>query len=119
MSACYGVAFMGVAAEWFWGRWFAAGLGWSGVMVARRVVRHDRAGRPCSRSTAGVHGLVVLALAGKKMAERFDLQPALARALRHGRVRRRAAAQDRDARVGVAAERDPVGPRRPRSRGRG
>src|SRR5258708_5433150 len=27
MSACYGVAFMGVAAEWFWGRWFAAGLG--------------------------------------------------------------------------------------------
>src|SRR5262245_14522412 len=33
ISACYGVAFVGVVADWFWGRWFASGLGWSGVMV--------------------------------------------------------------------------------------
>jgi len=75
MAACYGVAFMGVAAEWFWGRWFAAGLGWSGVMVG--VASMIMIGwSPVLGLYAGVHGLVVLALGGKKMAERFDLQPA-------------------------------------------
>lgn len=75
MAGCYGVAFMGVAAEWFWGRWFAAGLGWSGVMVG--VASMVMIGwSPVLGIYAGVHGLVVLALSGKKMAERFDLQPA-------------------------------------------
>jgi hypothetical protein len=75
LSACYGVAFMGVAAEWFWGRWFASGLGWSGVMVA--VASLVMLGwTPVLAIYGGVHGLVVLALAGKKMAERFDLQTA-------------------------------------------
>jgi hypothetical protein len=75
MAACYGVAFMGVAAEWFWGRWFAVGLGWSGVMVgAASMVLIGWS--PVLGIYGGVHGLVVLALAGKKMAERFDLQPA-------------------------------------------
>lgn len=75
MSVCYGVAFMGVAAEWFWGRWFAAGLGWSGVMVAvASVVMIGWS--PVLAIYGGLHGVVVLALAGKKMVERFDLQPA-------------------------------------------
>jgi hypothetical protein len=75
MAACYGVAFMGVAAEWFWGRWFAAGLGWSGIMVG--VASMVMIGwSPVLGIYGGLHGLVVLALAGKKMAERFDLQPA-------------------------------------------
>ena len=34
LALCYGVAFVGVVAEWFWGRWFATGLAWSGVMIA-------------------------------------------------------------------------------------
>ena len=34
LAACYVVAFFAVVAEWFWGRWFATGLGWSGLMVA-------------------------------------------------------------------------------------
>jgi hypothetical protein len=75
LSACYGVAFMGVAAEWFWGRWFASGLGWSGVMVA--VASLVMLGwTPVLAIYGGLHGLVVLALAGKKMVERFDLQTA-------------------------------------------
>jgi hypothetical protein len=75
MSACYGVAFMGVAAEWFWGRWFAAGLGWSGVMVA--AASFAMIGwSPVLAIYGGLHLLVVVALSGKKMAERFDLQPA-------------------------------------------
>jgi hypothetical protein len=75
LSLCYGVAFMGVAAEWFWGRWFAAGLAWSGVMVA--VVSLVMIGWvPALGIYGGLHGLVVLCLSGKKMAERFDQQPA-------------------------------------------
>ena len=34
LALCYGVAFFAVVAEWFWGRWFATGLAWSGVMIA-------------------------------------------------------------------------------------
>jgi hypothetical protein len=75
MSACYGVAFMGVAAEWFWGRWFASGLGFSGVMVA--VGSFVMIGwSPILAIYGALHAIVVLALAGKKMADRFDLQPA-------------------------------------------
>src|SRR5258707_11133069 len=74
MSACYGVAFMGVAAEWFWGRWFADGLGWSGLLVA--VASLFMIGwTPVLAIYGALHGVVVLALAGNKMAERFDLQP--------------------------------------------
>jgi hypothetical protein len=76
LSVCYGVAFMGVAAEWFWGRWFAEGLGWSGVMIAVASLVMIGGWQPFLGIFGAVHGLVVLMLAGKKMAERFDLQPA-------------------------------------------
>jgi hypothetical protein len=75
-SACYAIAFMGVAAEWFWGRWFAAGLGWSGIMVATVAMVQIGEWVPAMGIYGGLHLLVVMALAGKKMADRFDLQPA-------------------------------------------
>lgn len=75
LSACYAVAFMGVAAEWFWGRWFAAGLAWSGVMVAVASLVMIGWVAPLA-IYGGLHGLVVLCLSGKKMVERYDLQPA-------------------------------------------
>jgi hypothetical protein len=75
LAACYGVAFMGVAAEWFWGRWFAAGLGWSGLMIACVPMLMSGEWSPVLGIYGGLHGLVVLALAGTKMAERYDLQP--------------------------------------------
>ena len=72
--ACYVVAFFAVVAEWFWGRWFATGLGWSGMMVA--IVRGvpDRAGIPALAIYGLLHARVVLPLAGKSMAARYDLQ---------------------------------------------
>jgi hypothetical protein len=75
MSACYGVAFMGVAAELFWGRWFATGIGWSGVMIAVAAIAQI-GWAPALGIYGGLHALVVVALAGQKMAARFDLQPA-------------------------------------------
>lgn len=75
LSVCYGVAFMGVAAEWFWGRWFAIGLGWSGIMLAGASL-FMVGWTPILAFYGGLHGLVVLLLMGAKMAERYDLQPA-------------------------------------------
>jgi hypothetical protein len=73
LGACYLVAFLGVAAEWFWGRWFASGLGWSGIMVG--VLSLVMIGwSPPLAIYAGLHVLVVLALLGKKMSALYDLQ---------------------------------------------
>jgi len=75
LSFCYGVAFVAVVAEWFWGRWFASGLAWSGIMIA--VAALVVVGWVPALAVFGVlHLLVVVALMGKKMAARYDLQEA-------------------------------------------
>jgi hypothetical protein len=75
LAACYVVAFLALTADWFWGRWFASGLGWSGLMVA--VISLVMIGwAPALAIYGGLHGLVVVALLGKKMAAQYDLQEA-------------------------------------------
>jgi len=75
LAGCYLVAFFGVAAEWFWGRWFASGLGWSGVMVS--VASLFMIGwMPALAIYGALHLVIVLALMGKKMAARYDMQEA-------------------------------------------
>jgi len=76
LSVAYGVAFMGVAAEWFWGRWFAAGLGWSGLMLAIAPMVMTGSFSPFLAVYGGLHGLVILMLGGPKMAARYDQQQA-------------------------------------------
>jgi len=73
LAACYAVAFVAVVAEWFWGRWFATGLGMSGIMVA--IASLAMLGwTPVLALYGGLHALVVAVLTGKKMAARYDLQ---------------------------------------------
>ena len=73
LAACYAVAFVAVVAEWFWGRWFATGLAWSGIMVA--IASLAIVGWvPLLAIMGGLHVLIVVALAGKTMAARYDLQ---------------------------------------------
>jgi hypothetical protein len=73
LAACYVVAFLALAAEWFWGRWFASGLGWSGLMVA--VISLVMIGwAPPLAIYGGLHLVVVVALMGKKMVAQYDLQ---------------------------------------------
>jgi hypothetical protein len=73
LAACYLVAFLGVTAEWFWGRWFASGLGWSGLMVAGVSMVMLGWLWPLA-IYGGLHGLVVLLLLGKRMSVFYDLQ---------------------------------------------
>jgi hypothetical protein len=73
LAGCYVVAFFAVVAEWFWGRWFASGLGWSGLMVAIFAMFMN-GWDPTLAIYGGLHALIVLPLAGKSMAARYDLQ---------------------------------------------
>ncbi len=73
LSLVYLTAFMGVAAECFWGRWFASGIGWSGFMVGiASLAMHGW--NPVFVVYGAFHALVVLMLLGPKMAARYDLQ---------------------------------------------
>jgi len=75
LALCYLTAFMALASEWFWARWFASGLGWSGAMVGVfALVIHGW--QPALAVYGGLHALVVAMLAGPKIAARYDLQPA-------------------------------------------
>jgi hypothetical protein len=76
LALAYAVGFMGVAAEWFWGRWFACGLCWSGLAIAIASLFQLGEWNPMLGVYGGLHGLVVLMLSGEKMAARYDLQPA-------------------------------------------
>jgi hypothetical protein len=74
LALCYLVGFFGIAAEWFWARWFASGLGWSGLMVG--IVGLASIGWHPMLALFGVlHGAIVLMLYGTKVSERYELRP--------------------------------------------
>lgn len=75
LSVCYAVGFVGVVAEFFWGRWFATGLAWSGVMMAIAIMAM-LGWVPQLAVFGGLHLLVAVTLMGKKMAARYDMQEA-------------------------------------------
>jgi hypothetical protein len=75
LSLCYLTAFLAVASEWFWARWFATGLGWSGAMVAVAAMVMMGEVNAALMIFGGLHALVVVMLMGSKMVARYDMQP--------------------------------------------
>jgi hypothetical protein len=73
LSVCYLLAFIGVVAEWFWGRWFATGLGWSGLMVAALSLVLVGWAPPLVIYGA-LHGLIVVLLLGKRVSALYEMQ---------------------------------------------
>ena len=70
LALCYGLAFFGVAAEWFWARWFAMGLGNFGALMLLVLPRVDF---DYIFVFFGVtHLLVVLCLMGEGMAAKYE-----------------------------------------------
>src|SRR5258706_12006597 len=68
MALIYTTAFFGVAAEWFWGRWFATGLGYWGVTMTAMAFIAARE-LPGQMVFFGLtHSLIALCLLGEKMA---------------------------------------------------
>jgi hypothetical protein len=74
LSLAYLTSFFALAAGWFWARWFASGLGWSGFMVGVMALVMFGWIPPLAIYT-GLHALIVAALLGPKMATRYELRP--------------------------------------------
>jgi hypothetical protein len=73
LGLCYLIAFIALASQWFWARWFASGLGWSGFMVG--LMSLVMVGwHPAFGIYTGMHLLILATLWGRKMAERYELQ---------------------------------------------
>lgn len=72
LCGCYFLAFLGIAGGYFWGRWVATGIGYSGAMSILAVGQVEDPWPIVIWS--GAHTLVILALAGRKMAEAFELR---------------------------------------------
>jgi len=76
MTVMYGMAFFSVAAEWFWGRWFATGLGYWGMTMTIMAWVTTRSLPPAMIIFGSMHALVSVCLGGEKMAAIFDAKPA-------------------------------------------
>ncbi len=73
LASCYITAFLGLASGWFWARWFASGLAWSGAMMG--LAGLVMVGwQPAVAIYGALHGAVVILLGGPKMAERYEGQ---------------------------------------------
>jgi hypothetical protein len=73
LALCYGVAFLALASQWFWARWFASGLAWSGTTLG--IVSLVMVGwHPILALYGGLHALVLGMLAGPNMAAHFEMQ---------------------------------------------
>src|SRR4051812_31551372 len=75
MMAIYVIAFFAVAAEWFWGRWFAVGLGYWGMTMTVMAFVSTRMLPPAMVIFGTMHALISLCLLGDKMAAAFDAKP--------------------------------------------
>lgn len=70
LSIVYGLAFLGVAAEWFWARWFAIGIGNFGALSLLSLLQ---AGPEPTILVFGISHLVIsLFLGGEGMAARYE-----------------------------------------------
>ncbi len=72
MFLMYFLAFFGVAAHWFWGRWVAIGLGSWGATIAVWGCITQRAFEPALVILGVTHGLVSLLLMGPAMAAHYE-----------------------------------------------
>jgi hypothetical protein len=70
LSATYVLGFVAVGAGYFWGRWYANGLGWNGAWALLAALQVDDP-RPVI-VWAGLHIVVLLLLAGRPMIEAYE-----------------------------------------------
>lgn len=76
LALCYGLAFVGLAAEWFWARWFAIGVGNFGSLVLLVLLKTGM--EPLIAFFGGTHLLIWLLLLGEGMAAKYEHSEATA-----------------------------------------
>jgi hypothetical protein len=70
LALCYLVAFFGLAAEWFWARWFAMGVGNFGSLLL--LVLFKTGMEPIIAFVGGTHLLITVCLMGEGMAAKYE-----------------------------------------------
>jgi hypothetical protein len=70
LSVVYGLAFLGVAAEWFWARWFAIGIGNFGALSLITLLQTGM--EPTIAIFGFSHLVISLFLGGEGMAARYE-----------------------------------------------
>jgi hypothetical protein len=70
LALCYGVAFVGLAAEWFWARWFAMGVGNFGALLLLLLLKIGF--EPIIAFVGGTHLAISLLLVGEGMAAKYE-----------------------------------------------
>ncbi len=81
LGACYGVSFFALGAGWFWARWVAIGLGYSGLTLAGWSIITQRSIEPVMAFYGLTHGVIALFLQGQRLVEEYDAKPAWRKAL--------------------------------------
>ncbi|MFV8752721.1 hypothetical protein ACNOYE_19405 [Nannocystaceae bacterium ST9] len=76
LALCYLTAFVAVAAEWFWGRWFAMGVGNFGTLFLLVLVKIGF--EPLFVFFGVSHLLVTVCLMGEGMAAKYEYSEATA-----------------------------------------
>ncbi len=76
LAGCYGLAFIALGAEWFWGRWFAMGIGNFGSLLI--LVLFKVGLEPIIAFFAFTHLAISLMLWGEGMAARYEHSEATA-----------------------------------------
>jgi len=70
LSLCYGLAFVGLAAEWFWARWFAIGVGNFGSLIL--LVLFKTGMEPLIAFFGFTHLAIWVMLLGEGMAAKYE-----------------------------------------------
>jgi hypothetical protein len=71
LAGIYGIAFFGVVAGWFWARWYATGVAFSGVAMAA-MLGFQIGLDPIVWIWGGAHAIVLACLLGQGPASAFD-----------------------------------------------
>lgn len=72
LGGVYGTAFFAIGADWFWARWFAVGLGYSGLTVAGWGMVQLRAIEPVLLFYGATHGAIALMLQGQRLIQHYE-----------------------------------------------
>lgn len=70
LALCYGLAFVGLAAEWFWARWFAIGVGNFGSFAL--LVLLQTGAEPIITFFGVTHVIIWVMLLGEGMAAKYE-----------------------------------------------
>ena len=76
LTLVYGLAFVGLAAEWFWARWFAIGVGNFGSLILLVLLQNGM--DPVISFVGFTHLAIWLALLGEGMAAKYEYSEATA-----------------------------------------